>query len=126
MNVHIARDGETIGEYEESLVRDLVQSGQILPTDHFWLEGMGSWEPISTRYKVSVPPTAPIPTAHTNPCSLCPSCKGKVSPQAEVCPHCGHPLKRGFMGKAGVERSLNLGCLFIIVVVVLVVLLFAL
>lgn len=34
----------------------------------------------------------------------CPSCGGAVSPQASVCPHCGHPLKRakGQIGCFGV------------------------
>lgn len=46
----------------------------------------------------------------------CPECKGQVSSEADVCPKCGHPVKRGFLGKAGTERIVNVGCLIIILV----------
>jgi predicted amidophosphoribosyltransferase len=48
----------------------------------------------------------------------CPSCSKDVSDQADVCPACGHPIKRGFLGRAGTERHFNIGCLVVVIVVV--------
>ena len=53
----------------------------------------------------------------------CRSAAGRVSDQADTCPACGHPLKRGFLGRAGTERTFNVGCLAVVLVIsVLVVL----
>lgn len=43
MNVHIARDGEIIGEHEESELEALARSGELQTTDHYWHEGMEEW-----------------------------------------------------------------------------------
>jgi uncharacterized paraquat-inducible protein A len=53
----------------------------------------------------------------------CPACRAQVSREADVCPHCGHPIKRGFLGRAGTERVLNVGCFIIILVIVALVVL---
>jgi uncharacterized membrane protein YvbJ len=46
----------------------------------------------------------------------CPDCGRQVSQDADVCPQCGRPIKRGFLGKAGTERTVNVGCLIILLV----------
>jgi len=51
---------------------------------------------------VSAPPPLPIspvlPPLHqqfaTPNTRLCPACKAQVSREADVCPQCGHPIKR--------------------------------
>jgi hypothetical protein len=49
----------------------------------------------------------------------CPACSAKVSENAKACLKCGHPFTRGFLGTPGTsERSWNVGCLFVIAVVV--------
>ena len=48
----------------------------------------------------------------------CPACRHTVSSEADRCPVCGHPIKRGFLGRAGTERRFNVGCLTAIIVVV--------
>ena len=48
----------------------------------------------------------------------CPSCSKDVSDQADTCPACGHPIKRGFLGRAGTERTFNIGSLVVVIVVV--------
>jgi len=48
----------------------------------------------------------------------CPECDAIVSRQADVCPRCGHPLKRGFLGAAGTERALNITCLVVVLVLI--------
>ena len=54
---------------------------------------------------------------------VCPECNEQVSNKADNCPNCGCPIKGGFLGKAGTERTLNTGCLIIIFVVVVLFLL---
>jgi hypothetical protein len=51
----------------------------------------------------------------------CPSCAKDVSDQADTCPACGHPIKRGFLGRAGTERTFNIGCLVVVIVVLVLV-----
>jgi hypothetical protein len=46
----------------------------------------------------------------------CPDCGRQVSQDADVCPQCGRPIKCGFLGKAGTERTVNVGCLIILLV----------
>ncbi|MBM3859287.1 MAG: hypothetical protein FJ395_06520 [Verrucomicrobia bacterium] len=48
----------------------------------------------------------------------CPECKKQVSNEADKCPNCGIPIKRGLLGKAGTERVINVGCLVILLVLV--------
>jgi len=51
---------------------------------------------------------------------VCPQCRGQASPEAERCPHCGHPIKRGFLGQAGTEKALNVGCLIVLILIGLI------
>jgi hypothetical protein len=39
----------------------------------------------------------------------CPACSKEVSDQADTCPACGQPIRRGFLGRAGTERTFNVG-----------------
>jgi hypothetical protein len=55
----------------------------------------------------------------------CPVCGQQVSSEAERCPTCAQPIKRGFMGRAGGERALNVTCLVIVVVGVALFLMFS-
>lgn len=47
----------------------------------------------------------------------CAECGHEVSTEADVCPGCGRPIKRGFLGRAGPERTANVGCLIVLIVV---------
>lgn len=66
----------------------------------------------------AAPGTTPPPL----PGPRCPACRGPASPEADRCPHCGHPIKRGFLGRAGGERAINLGCLIFVAVAFLLML----
>jgi predicted amidophosphoribosyltransferase len=82
--------------------------------------------PAPPRVQASPPPPPVVPKSQVPLPSglvICPTCKGTASREADRCPHCGHPIKRGFLGKAGTERTLNVGCLIIILVVVALMLL---
>lgn len=48
----------------------------------------------------------------------CPACDREVSDKADRCPQCGHPIARGFLGRAGAERAINVGCLMIVLVLI--------
>jgi hypothetical protein len=43
VNVRIARDGVEIGECDWKDREQLVNEEQVLPTDHYWYEGMEDW-----------------------------------------------------------------------------------
>jgi hypothetical protein len=47
----------------------------------------------------------------------CPACSKEVSDQADTCPACGQPIRRGFLGRAGTERTFNVGCLIVVLVI---------
>jgi len=55
--------------------------------------------------------------------TACPGCNLPVSPEADRCPRCGQPIRRGFLGAAGTERTLNVTCLVVVVLAVLAFLL---
>lgn len=46
MDVHIARDGVIIGEYDEEDLVPLAARGELQLTDHYWREGMEDWQPL--------------------------------------------------------------------------------
>ena len=45
--VHIARNGQQIGQFTEQEIANGLASGQFLVTDLYWHEGMSSWEKLS-------------------------------------------------------------------------------
>ena len=49
----------------------------------------------------------------------CPGCRRPLSKHADRCPSCGHPIKRGFLGKAGAERAVNVTVLVIVIIAIL-------
>jgi hypothetical protein len=64
VNVRIARDGAEIGECDWEDLEELVNEGQVLPTDHFWYEGMPDWrvlEHLITLEESESKPTVPLP-----------------------------------------------------------------
>lgn len=46
-DVYVSRDGQEIGNWPEAEFRDLVFRSEILPTDHYFIEGMPDWKPVS-------------------------------------------------------------------------------
>lgn len=70
----------------------------------------------------SLPPVHPVsrPPVRQQPVNpnlqACPVCKAQISREADICPHCGHPNKRGLMPgqrakSSGVSRGVGIGCL---------------
>ncbi len=48
MEIFIVRDGQRYGPYSADQVRDYLQSGELVPTDLAWREGMNDMEPLET------------------------------------------------------------------------------
>ncbi len=46
MNIHLARNGLSLGVFSEKRVREGFVQGEFLATDLFWIEGTGSWRPL--------------------------------------------------------------------------------
>ncbi len=58
MDCHIARNGQQLGVFAESEVQSGLVSGQFMPADLYWIEGMAEWQPLSSRFAVSMAPPA--------------------------------------------------------------------
>ena len=50
----VTRDGKQIDEYEKPEFHSKLLAGEILTTDHYWVEGMTDWRPIS-EYTIGMP-----------------------------------------------------------------------
>lgn len=46
--IKVSRNGTEIGTYELSRILDLVRDNKLLPTDHYWQQGMIGWRPLAT------------------------------------------------------------------------------
>jgi hypothetical protein len=44
MKVHVARDGEVIGEWTQTQLYKLLRICEVFPSDYYWHEGMATWE----------------------------------------------------------------------------------
>jgi hypothetical protein len=68
LTVYIARDGVEIGECRPGDVEQLMREGELLPSDHYWHEGMENWltleefSPPSPRPAVQIEATQRIAT----------------------------------------------------------------
>src|SRR5207253_2258038 len=47
MTIHVCRNGQEIGQYTRQVFDRLIDQGRLFPADHFWVEGMPEWKPIS-------------------------------------------------------------------------------
>lgn len=52
MTIHVARNGEIIGEFTEENFRDKVFRGEVRSDDHYWTAGMADWESVAA-YRAS-------------------------------------------------------------------------
>ena len=56
--ISVTRKGESIGPYSREKAKEYFASGQLLPTDWGWHDGMDDWKPINEVLGVSVPSQA--------------------------------------------------------------------
>ena len=72
MIIAFARRGLEIGQFPEDEVPALVSSGQILPSDDYWHEGLDDWRKVGDRWPVAEVahyPTTPVMTMDDAPTS---------------------------------------------------------
>lgn len=48
MNIYILKNGQQLGPFNETEVRDKMNAGQFTPNDWGWYEGLTNWQPLST------------------------------------------------------------------------------
>src|ERR1035437_10295366 len=116
---NLSVDGNESGPYTLTQLQAMWASGTINAAAFWWTEGLGDWQPLSTlEVRLGPPATSPALPPRTAPpltpqprsnrnLRPCPACRAQVSNETDTCPHCGHPIKRGFLGKAGTERVFN-------------------
>jgi len=56
MIITFARNGQEIGQYHEDEVPALVASGEILPSDDYWHEGLSEWRKVGERWPLAEAP----------------------------------------------------------------------
>ena len=72
MIIAFARQGQEIGQFPEDEVAALVASGQILPSDDYWHEGLDDWRKVGDRWPVAEVahyPATPVMTMEDVPTS---------------------------------------------------------
>lgn len=62
MDYHVARNNQKLGVFPGADAQARFQSGEILPSDLVWCEGMPAWRPASEVFTGAVPPSAPPPS----------------------------------------------------------------
>ena len=69
--IKIARAGNVIGEFSADSIASLIQSGTLLPSDHYWKNGMSGWAllgPLTNWEKTALPSEPPpVPSFSSNP-----------------------------------------------------------
>ena len=90
--ITVARNGEEIGSYTKVEIEHLAGSSFLLPDDHYWMDGMADWRPLSELVppnalvvRQSAPP-APIRPTRIKPCPPIPPQPGTM-PQQPVVVH---------------------------------------
>jgi hypothetical protein len=61
-NIRIARNGKTIGDFNLAGLGSALRNKSVLPTDHYWRNGMNSWERVSliADEALAAAPAAPL------------------------------------------------------------------
>jgi hypothetical protein len=90
MTVHVSRGGREIGQYPQQVFNNMIDTGRLLPSDHFWVEGMTEWKSLS------------VARSYFGHREKCRHCGGKMTEQKTViegahqgkmksiCLKCGH------------------------------------
>ncbi|PYJ12092.1 MAG: hypothetical protein DMF06_00630, partial [Verrucomicrobia bacterium] len=60
MQIHVARNGQQVGQYSIEEVNRRLADGSLLPTDLAWFEGAANWAPLSTLPGVTIPGPPPV------------------------------------------------------------------
>ena len=63
MQIHVARGEQQLGVYSPEAVRNMLTSGELLPTDYGWAEGQSAWTPLSAFPGLEAGAPQPSPAA---------------------------------------------------------------
>ena len=74
MQIHIGRNGQQLGTFNEEEVREGLARGTFLGTDLAWQEGMSEWKPLSSfpAFNPQVSAQSPMPV-HSSPPMMMPA-----------------------------------------------------
>ena len=61
MDYHIARNNQKLGVFPEAEIRTRLQSGELLPSDLVWCEGMPAWKPAAEVFQAAAPVPPAVP-----------------------------------------------------------------
>jgi len=90
MQIHVARNGQQLGQYSVEEVNRKLADGTLSPTDVGWHEGAAGWAPLSSVPGVTMPagpampippPPAPTPVPSAPPARSAQSSVGGIPPQ---------------------------------------------
>lgn len=66
LTYRISRAGKPVGEFELPQVKQMLDAGVLLPTDHAWTAGMQEWQTLAALFPAMSPPALP-PRAPATP-----------------------------------------------------------
>lgn len=88
MQIHVARDGQQLGQFPRDEVEAGLASGRFLPTDLAWSEGQPDWVAVSSFPGLSAARSASLPPD-------LPSSRHRVTPDAPSAASLGPPRTSG-------------------------------
>ena len=50
MEIHVSRDNESIGKFDEKSIREGLSYGNLLPSDMFFHEGIKEWKSLGSEF----------------------------------------------------------------------------
>ncbi len=90
MQIHVARNGEEVGQYSVEEINRKLADGSLLPTDLAWYEGAANWGPLAAVPGVNMPGA---PAASAGPIHPPPSPSGFSAVPAQPAP-INHAISR--------------------------------
>jgi hypothetical protein len=112
MQIHVARNGQQVGQYSVEEINRKLADGTFLPTDLAWYQGAANWSPLSTVPGVKLP-GVPAASAAPNPPSAPAFTASAVPAQAAPSRAIAQPAPQSYQGMIVISWIL-LGVTFVI------------
>ncbi|QOF81584.1 DUF4339 domain-containing protein [Variovorax sp. 38R] len=96
MDIHVNRNGQGFGPYEESEARSLYARGNIAETDWVWRDGMAEWQPARQFFgeRAMLSGAPPIVPPHPFPAHQPPPVPGYVAPPSSYANQTARPEEK--------------------------------
>ncbi|MBE7210165.1 MAG: RDD family protein [Gluconacetobacter diazotrophicus] len=85
MNILVAKNGSQLGPFPENDIRAKLASGELLPSDYGWYEGLAAWTPLSQLVGAAVAPQPQPPQPYSAPAAQ--NAPGSYAPQPYNSPY---------------------------------------